>query len=284
MQSSFPAPLSTHLKKISTAETVNMTVSSRVIGDSATELKVRFAKPNFLKLEGPEGFTLSDGKDLYVYNKKTNSYSSSPLGEGGLTEVLSNPGLVGWSAFFSKNPGSEYGSVKVGGKKAIQGKAATIVDVAMKRGGVTLSLFIDSASSVVGGYTYKVLEKEYLVLASDLKIGMDKAQASDFAFSAPEGAKKAEELKTTASFASVQKILMSQCMPCHNAQNRRSDVDLTNHHGIVATVTPGNSATSQLIKSMRASGGQRMPKNRSAVPEDQIKLIEQWINDGAKSD
>jgi outer membrane lipoprotein-sorting protein len=284
VQSNFPARLSTHLSKVSSAQVLTMTVTSRVVGGSETEFRVTFAKPNMFKIETDSGFTISDGKEIYSYDKKSNSYTQGESSEAELKAALSNVAFAGWTAFFEKTPGSLIESANVGGKKAIQGKVVTVVDIKAKKGGRDMSLFIDNSTGFAVGYTTSASGKEYIVTAANLKASDEKADASKFAFVAPSGATKAEAAPAApaATYAEVQKIMNSQCMPCHNAQNRRSDIDLSSYAGITAAVTPGNGATSPIVKTMRASGNRRMPKGRPAVPDEQIKLIEQWINEGAK--
>jgi len=87
-----------------------------------------------------------------------------------------------------------------------------------------------------------------------------------------------------ATYASVQEIMNTSCMPCHNATNARAGVNLSSYDGVVAAVTPGNAAASRLILSLHAPGNARMPKGRAPIADATEQTIVAWINAGAKKD
>jgi hypothetical protein len=94
----------------------------------------------------------------------------------------------------------------------------------------------------------------------------------------------------------VQSIITSQCAPCHTTGSSGglkldpADVaytSLVNYNvGAAACasqvrVIPGNAAESYLIAKLRNTPGicgTAMPRNRPALPEEQIQTIEAWIN------
>ena len=53
------------------------------------------------------------------------------------------------------------------------------------------------------------------------------------------------------------------------------------HEGPV--VVAGDPANSMIIKAMRGNGAKQMPPGKS-IAEDQIKIVEDWIQAGAKNE
>lgn len=94
----------------------------------------------------------------------------------------------------------------------------------------------------------------------------------------------------------VQNIITSQCAPCHTTGSSGglkldpADVAYTSlvKHNVGAAacasqvrVIPGNAAESYLVAKLRNTPGicgTAMPRNRPALPEEQIQAIEAWIN------
>jgi len=279
----FPAPLAGHFEKLAAAPGVNVTYTFRALGESASEYKLSLAKPNLFKLTLPTGFVQSDGKTLFTYRKKTNQYIETPLTDALVADFAKRPEVFAWSDYLAKKPGDGIAQAKVGASRTVQGNDVTQVDVTLKPGGTTGALFVDKKLGIARGYTLKTADKEYLAMATAIEI-VPEAKPETFAFVAPAGAQKLEAAAPTASYGEVQAIMTATCMPCHNAERQRAGVILTNYEGVVAAVTPGNGAGSRLVKSLRASGAHRMPKNRDPLAEPQIQLIEKWIDAGAKKD
>ena len=91
---------------------------------------------------------------------------------------------------------------------------------------------------------------------------------------------------------SVEPYLKAHCTECHNPGSPASGLNLEAHDAMfkggskwgAKVVVPGNAATSALVAYIKGQKQPRMPLNHEAVPEAQIKLIETWINQGAKID
>ncbi len=72
------------------------------------------------------------------------------------------------------------------------------------------------------------------------------------------------------------------CVGCHGSISQKSWL-LSQKSNDNLWVVPNDSAASQLIKALRhLSGATAMPRSGGAIPEDEIKVIEDWINNGAK--
>ena len=93
---------------------------------------------------------------------------------------------------------------------------------------------------------------------------------------------------TTAVTASqVSVVLLSNCMPCHSSEIATAELVLDTIEGLMAgsehgpMVVPGDAAASHLIKSLRGDGVEQMPYNQDPLSEEDIRLIEDWIDAGA---
>ncbi len=81
-------------------------------------------------------------------------------------------------------------------------------------------------------------------------------------------------------------LVVSNCAGagCHDPISRREGLNYTTYEGILRSVNKGNASRSQLIKYIKASGHDRMPPPPlDPLTQDQIDLLSQWINDGAKN-
>ena len=103
---------------------------------------------------------------------------------------------------------------------------------------------------------------------------------------------KAATLPLVSFRESVEPYLKAHCTECHNPGSPASGLNLENHDAMfkggskwgAKAVVPGNATSSALVAYIRGQKQPRMPLNHEAVPEPQIKLIETWINQGAKID
>lgn len=110
------------------------------------------------------------------------------------------------------------------------------------------------------------------------------------------GNPKATDAATTAStkpaskdYAPVQAVFTQNCVSCHGAGRARAGIHLTDHDAVLkggeegAIVVAGKPEESLLIKSLRKLPGAKPMPPRGPLSEDQIKVVEKWIKDGAKS-
>ncbi|MES3039135.1 MAG: hypothetical protein V4736_14605 [Bdellovibrionota bacterium] len=82
---------------------------------------------------------------------------------------------------------------------------------------------------------------------------------------------------TPGKFTEVIAITNAKCVACHSNNHQ---IPLTNYLQILATVTPGNAASSLLYDSV-ASG--RMPKSGTPLTTDQLTTVRTWIKAGAQN-
>jgi hypothetical protein len=92
--------------------------------------------------------------------------------------------------------------------------------------------------------------------------------------------------------ARIQPILASQCLPCHGREKRKGGLQLDSYTALMrggkdgAAIKAGDVRGSDLYRriTLSPSDDNFMPKGgRPALTEDQVKLIELWIANGASS-
>jgi hypothetical protein len=89
----------------------------------------------------------------------------------------------------------------------------------------------------------------------------------------------------------VQDVLNSHCMPCHGGAQPKEGLNMESIEGLLKgaedgpVVVPGDASASKMVKAMRGGGDgvPKMPPQGASVPEEKIKLVEDWINAGAKA-
>ena len=80
-------------------------------------------------------------------------------------------------------------------------------------------------------------------------------------------------------FAQAQQVYVDYCIRCHHEGNEGIKPNLSTPSGIIASVTPGNSAKSESYQAM-ISTIQIMPPDL-AVPAAKRTLVRLWIDQGA---
>lgn len=91
--------------------------------------------------------------------------------------------------------------------------------------------------------------------------------------------------------AQVVEITNKRCMPCHGGAEPQEGLNLETLAGLMKggehgpVVVAGDAAGSKIVIAMRGGDGvKKMPPQGDPVPEDEIKMIEDWINAGAKGE
>jgi mono/diheme cytochrome c family protein len=100
------------------------------------------------------------------------------------------------------------------------------------------------------------------------------------------GASTTSGAPTTVAYADVQAVLDKNCVKCHGADNPKAGISLVSHEALMksSAVTAGDPENSLLVQALRGSHGKKlMPMGSAALLEADIKKIETWIKDGAKS-
>ncbi|MEQ1825102.1 MAG: PSD1 and planctomycete cytochrome C domain-containing protein [Pirellula sp.] len=85
----------------------------------------------------------------------------------------------------------------------------------------------------------------------------------------------------------IRPILSDLCFACHGPDpaHRKADLRLDLHEGAMTVITTSSADSSELVRRMLSHDvDERMPPSKSVKQptQDQIKKIQQWINEGAK--
>jgi uncharacterized membrane protein len=129
-------------------------------------------------------------------------------------------------------------------------------------------------------------EKEIALIADWIAAG---APAGEPAAAAPPKPRLSAEQPT---YADVAPILVGRCAKCHSANGlmgrppegyRLDTFEATLDAGERARVVPGNPDASELVRRIRGQSRPRMPFDGPPfLSEDEIRLIERWIAQGAR--
>ncbi len=89
----------------------------------------------------------------------------------------------------------------------------------------------------------------------------------------------------------IAPVLSDSCTECHgDAQNPGGQLKLTTFKNLLIggdsglAIQPGNPAASVLLKKIKGTAGERMPKGKPPLSDAVIAKFEQWIKEGAKFD
>ena len=86
----------------------------------------------------------------------------------------------------------------------------------------------------------------------------------------------------------IQPILLSRCSECHGEKLAKSGLRLDVKSAAFAggdsgkVIVPGQSGNSSLWERISSTGDDRMPPKGNPLTADQIRLVKQWIDQGAK--
>jgi outer membrane lipoprotein-sorting protein len=274
-----PEVLANDFSKLSALKALKVQFTKRVGDGPPKAYTLELSRGDRFKLTSDEGFVLSDGTSVYVYKKEPNTYTQSDLNPAQVAKFGRRMEVLGWAPFFQSNPGADLLSAKLGEIGAVEGHPSKTVELTLRADNSKATLFIDPTLGFTSGIQYKVKDKSVLIFADKLETVA--LPEKEFTFVIPDGAKLTQE---EGSFASVQALLNTSCMPCHNSDHKRAGVDLTDFSGIAGCVTAGKSSTSLLIKALKGDGVELMPKGRSPLTDSQIAEISTWVDGGAKNE
>lgn len=95
------------------------------------------------------------------------------------------------------------------------------------------------------------------------------------------------ETPTNVSFAGdIQPIFNQNCISCHNGSLHPNLTTGNSYNALMAlptgSIVPGDASGSELFQMLNGGGDNPMPPGTS-IPQAQIDLFGQWINEGAKN-
>jgi hypothetical protein len=87
----------------------------------------------------------------------------------------------------------------------------------------------------------------------------------------------------------VKPLLSENCLECHSQDKRKGGLSLANYDDVLeggkdgAIVRPGSGARSMVIARVKGTLGDRMPLDELPLSDEQIALLERWIDQGARA-
>jgi hypothetical protein len=87
----------------------------------------------------------------------------------------------------------------------------------------------------------------------------------------------------------IQPILSESCLECHSQDKRKGGLSLANYGDVLdggkdgAVVRPGRSSASLMIERVKGTVGDRMPLDELPLSDEQIALLQRWIDQGARA-
>ena len=87
----------------------------------------------------------------------------------------------------------------------------------------------------------------------------------------------------------VQPILSENCLECHSQDKRKGGLSLATYGDVLdggkdgAVVRPGRSSRSLMIDRVKGTVGDRMPLDELPLSDEQIALLQRWIDQGARA-
>lgn len=272
------------------AGSLQITFKAQKVPGEATEYTLSYSKPNFFKIDGPKATIESDGKTLWKLDKAANTYTEEPLTPKALQAQSQTDEVLAWAYFFGGDETLK-NATNFGGGDSRTVRGNPVMEVTYTWGEThpkQVTLYVDDKLGVPRGLTMKTENGNWLVMASEIKIAKDPLGADQFAFTAPEGAKKAEPAATTGEAVSyaavVAPIFEAHCSGCHGSSGGFSvasyDSVMAGGRG-GAMVIAGDPDGSPLVQYLTGQRKPRMPKGGKLADAD-IQKVKDWIKAGAK--
>ena len=87
----------------------------------------------------------------------------------------------------------------------------------------------------------------------------------------------------------IRPILSENCLECHSQDKRKGGLSLATYGDVLdggkdgAVVRPGRSSSSLMIDRVKGTVGDRMPLDELPLSDEQIALLQRWIDQGARA-
>lgn len=272
--------LDQHSKALKDAKAFSVAYTIQVLPGAPADYRLVLAKGGMFKLESPAKLIVSDGKTVSELDKASNTYTEGPADKAWFEAMLVKPETWVWAAFGTEQfKGLKNADART--RRVLRGIAATDVTLWMTDGRI-LHLYLDPKLGFARGGSIKTERGEWLILAKEAKV-MAEADGSEFVFTPPAGATKAEPAKAPeTTFASVAPILRSNCLPCHSSSNRAGGYDATSFQSTLRRVSPGNPDSSVLYQYLTGAKQPQMPYKKPPLGATELGTIRGWIAAGAK--
>jgi hypothetical protein len=125
-----------------------------------------------------------------------------------------------------------------------------------------------------------------LALATASRVGTAAGQATTTRLSSASTGRSTQRVDYDRQ---IRPILSENCLECHSQDKRKGGLSLANYGDVLdggkdgAVVRPGNSARSMMIARVKGELGDRMPLDELPLSDEQIALLQRWIDEGARA-
>ena len=79
----------------------------------------------------------------------------------------------------------------------------------------------------------------------------------------------------------MQPVLEKYCVSCHNGKGASGSVNLETYNKVKRNIVAKNSESSLLYGVISHTFGYSMPPNGNKIPQKDIDIIKNWIDEGA---
>lgn len=182
--------LGSFAKTLNEAKSLSSTFTVQTIGGTTDTYKIDLAKPNKARIDTPGQLIIADGSEITTYNKDSNTYSKSAQTDADFHGLFHNDSLSLYGGFFDSNYFAHANVSKEVGSQNRKGKTFSTVTVAS--GKKTSVYYFDPSDKMVklGQFEVKDPASPGTVIVTQKDLSLDtKQDASQFVFTAPEGAK-----------------------------------------------------------------------------------------------
>lgn len=186
--------LDKHVKTLFEAQSLSANMTYQRIGGTPSAIKVDLAKPAMVRIDRGNELIVADGNTITVLDKKANSYYKAPQSPSEIAKYFSEDELNLLAAFFDANAYSKFAKVADAGTKNRKGTTLNVVEAQVdQRGFKKATYYVDPASGLARQVEYVFTDGpqpvRMLLDTKEISVGTE-ANASLFAFKAPEGSKE----------------------------------------------------------------------------------------------
>lgn len=276
-QQSPEGPVSKYADSLHQGKSLTAVLQIADSSQGSIKTTIAYSKDSMFKIDNDRVLIVSDGKTLWKLDKKANTYT---VEDASLAPIGEDPYLE-FAGFFKKRVFSRVKNIESGGSRSIGGVTADSWKISLPEDKV-LNLFLNPTNGLAAGEQVTSGSKTLTVIVKSAKLSDAALPADQFNFVPPAGAKQAA-LPT--DWAAVSTIFQDNCMPCHSAAGHRAGVDLSSYDSVMQNqglIVPGKPEDSRLYLYVDGSRDPRMPMGRAPLTNSNIKIIHDWIQNGAK--
>ncbi|MBA3726838.1 MAG: hypothetical protein H0W86_10385, partial [Armatimonadetes bacterium] len=95
-----PQMLAKHVASLTGAKSLTVEFTVQRIPAAPENYRLSYSKPGMLKVEYPNGMTMTDGKTVWEYTNSSKEYTEGPGGIAEVAKKINSDEFLAWAAFF----------------------------------------------------------------------------------------------------------------------------------------------------------------------------------------